>query len=139
MYKKVKISSIYDFSKLIHDEAFGALFSQVIMNEYYKYLFRNTAIYETENISISEVYTSFLYTISIYERDFSKKIHDTFLRDLSKMDQSPFDKSNDKDQKLLDTFDKLVNGVLHEIITNENNIFQSLIYKIYLFKLSLLD
>jgi hypothetical protein len=142
LHGKTKVRSIYDFSKLVHSVEFERLFSDIIMNEYYKYLFKNNSIYEAENISISEIYTSFLYTISIYERDFKKKIHDSFLRDMGLIPEEIFTKEFDEEarkQSTLEFFDALLKTVLGDIITSENNIFQSLIYKLYLFKLSILD
>lgn len=136
MFEKKNIKSIYDFSTLIHDESLLKIFSQVIMNEYYKYLFKNASVYETENISASEVYSSFLFVINIYERDFIKQMHDIFINRIP-------DKSVFSDEKkniiLFELFEKLLNDVLHLIVTNESNIFQTIIYKLYLYKLSLLD
>lgn len=133
---KKSIKTIYEYSKLVHNEAYEKIFSQVIMNEYHKYLFKNTAIYESENISMSEIYVSFLPIISTYERDFKKNIHDIFLLNLPNKDIFADEK---KDVLLFDIFEKLLSDVLHGIITNENNIFQTIIFKLYLFKLSLLD
>ena len=138
LYEKSDIKNLYTFSKLIHDESFEKIFSNIIMNEYIKYLFKNLAVYEAENISMSEVYTSFLYVINIYERDFKKKLHDTFLTKIP--EQKVFKLSNhEKEQHLYKLFDNILDEVLKSIITNENNIFQTILYKLYLFKLSLLD
>lgn len=142
MIRKTAPKSIYEFSKLIHDELFEELFVQIIMNEYYKYLFKNTSIYETENISMAEMYSSFLYTINIYARDFTKKIHDDFLSNSINEIKAKKDLFKDKENaidELTTIYDNLLKNVLSAIITNENNIFQSLIYKLYLFKLSMLD
>jgi hypothetical protein len=136
LYAKKKPKNVYEFSKLLHDPSFNQIFSHVIMNEYYKYLFKNTAVYETENISMSEVYSSFVYTINIYERDFKKKMHDAFLHRIKEVRVFTDPK---KDQLLEELFDNILKMVLQRIITNENNIFSSILYKLYLFKLSLLD
>jgi hypothetical protein len=136
LFEKKVVKNIYEFSTIVHNEELGKIFSQVIMNEYYKYLFKNAVVYETENISMSEIYSSFLFVINIYERDFKKKIHDTFL---NKIPKKEIFSDSKKDVRLVELFEQLLNEVLHSIITNENNIFQTIIYKLYLFKLSLLD
>ncbi len=137
LYDKTKINNLYDYNKLIHDNSYGEIFSRVIMNEYIRYLFKNIAVYESDNISISEIYSSFLFILNIYERDFKKKLHDIFLVNMPNRDIFKMDKKT-KDQTLNNTFDKILSNVLHSIITNENNIFQSILYKLYLFKLSLI-
>jgi hypothetical protein len=136
MLDKASMKTIYDFSVLVHDESFLKIFSQVIMNEYYKYLFKNTSIYETENISVSEVFASFLSVINIYERDFTKHMHDIFITKIP--DKSIFSDGK-KNNILYDLFNDILKDVLSRIITNESNIFQTLIYKLYLYKLSILD
>ena len=69
-------------------------------------------------------------------------IIDNFLRDVSKIPSEIFEKTYNAEERenfLANIFDALLSEVLNEIITNESNIFQSLIYKLYLFKLSILD
>lgn len=136
MFDKKNIKNVYEYSVLIHDEIFVKIFSQVIMNEYYKYLFKNSSIYETENISMSEVYASFLFVLNIYERDFVKKMHDIFL---TKIPDSSIFSDKKKNELLYKLFEDLLDEVLHSIITNENNIFQTILYKLYLYKLSIMD
>ena len=45
----------------------------------------------------------------------------------------------EKEKKLYEEFSSLADYVLQAIITNESNLFQSMMYKLYLFKLSLID
>lgn len=137
-YEKKKSKNLYEFSKLIHDEEFEIIFRQIIMNEYIKYLFKNIVVYETENISMSEVYSSFLHIINLYERDFKKKMHDIFLINMPSRDIFK-NTSVDKDKVLTELFEKILSDVLGMIVTNESNIFQTILYKLYIFKLSLLD
>lgn len=136
LYDKKSPKSVYEFSKLLHNQIFENMFSQILMNEYYKYLFKNISIFETENISLSEVYSSFLYTMNIYERDFKKQMHDVFLTNVPNTEVF---KSDKKDKILVDLFEEILKKVLNLIITNNSNIYQSIMYKLYLFKLSLLD
>lgn len=136
LFAKDEPQNAYEFSKLVHSKEFESIFNHVVMNEYHKYLFRNTSIYEVENISMSEVYASFLYTMNIYERDFKKRLHDTFLLAMPKNEVF---KDPSRSRLLDEIFDDILKKTLQKIITNENNIFQSILYKLYIFKLSLID
>ena len=138
IYAKRSVKNVYEFSKLVHDVEFEAVFSSIIMNEYHKYLFKDLDVYEKEHIDMSEIYSSFLHVINIYERDFNKKMNDYF-KDLY-VEKDIFAKSADeKGADLLSLFDGMIKDILGGIITNNSNIFQTLLYKLYLYKLSILD
>jgi hypothetical protein len=139
LYKK-NINNIYKYSELVHHNEFLKIFSNIIMNEFYIYLLNHIDIYEEENIAVSEIYSSFIPVISKYERDFKKKIHDNFIYIMNSIDEKIFNlNDNEKEKQLYDIFSNILKDTINKIITNENNIFSTLIYKLYLFKLSLLD
>ncbi len=131
-FSKLKASpSLYDLSKFMHDPEYEDIFSRILMDEYCVYMQKNEKTYETELVSSGEIYSSFVYTLHIYSRDFMKKMHDNIVAELSAKNSDSTD--------YLATFEKILNEILHIVITNESNIFQSLQYKLYLFKLSILD
>ena len=110
------------------------------MNEYTHYLVKNNYIYDSENINISEIYISFLPVIDDLQKKFKKQLHDSFSDMYNTMDLQIFNLNDrDKEIQLGDIFSGTMKKVLNNIVTNDSNIFQSLLYKVLLFKLSLVD
>jgi hypothetical protein len=128
---KKKIKTPYDINELFHAEEYKTIFSQTIIREYNKVLYKDINIFESENISISEIYSSFLPVLNIYERDFVKVLHDLFVLKKISPDSSK--------EEITELFDSILDESLNNVMTNDNNLFQSIAYKTYLFKLSLLD
>lgn len=116
--------TLYTFNDIIHSDRIVAGFSDFIMNEYMSYILDKYSLLQDEHVLISDVISSFLHIAHIYERDFKKKLHDVFLE---WSNNAPTDISHD-------TFTDMVEEVLQIIITNENNLFQALMYKVYLTK-----
>lgn len=138
-YKELSLAPIkspYDFSKIAHDESYNYIFNTTIMNEYYKYLFNKTTVYSFEHAPISEIYMSFLYIMNTYQRDFKKKMHDTLMANMPKKELFADENAKYELEKI---FTDITNSVLSSIITNESNLFQSVMYKLSLFKLSILN
>jgi hypothetical protein len=126
---KPSFKTIYDFSKLLHNDEFIKIFTNILVREY------NIIIKKINyDDSIAELYSSFIRDLSIYERDFEKKMHDGFISQIVKIIESDvFSKSkNECDAEFTEIFDSLLLSVLNDIISIEKNIFQSLNYKLYL-------
>ncbi len=141
-YKKLytnKINNLYKFNELIHDESFYQIFSNVVMNEFTNHLIKNLNTLDIENINVAEVYSSFLPTLTRYSRDFRRNMHDKFTASYASMDKQIFS-MNDKDReiKLSSIFSETLRMILEGIVTNNSNLFQSLLYKIMLFRLSII-
>lgn len=127
---KTTFTNIYDFSKLLHNSEFINIFTNILVREYNNIIEK----IDYDNVSIAELYSSFIRDLSIYERDFEKKMHDGFISQITEiMDSNIFSKSQlECDTELTEIFNKLLLSVLTDIISIEKNIFQSLDYKLYL-------
>jgi hypothetical protein len=128
-----KIKDNYTYASIIHNDKFLNIFSDVLTNEFHSYLYKTYDEYLTGHINISEITVSFLNVIYIYQRTFVKEMHDYFKDNLF-----DFDIEGDTILKLKAHFDEMVHVVLDKIITNDSNIYQTIIYKINLLKTTLI-
>ncbi len=124
-YEKSNPKNLYEISKLVHDERVLKLFNQVMMDQFHSHLKNNMNLYESKEISLAEIYSSFIYTMNTYDRDFIKKIHDEFSLEIVKLKDL-----NKKD--VINMFDKILKTSVDTVITLQSNIFQVLHYKLYL-------
>ena len=129
---KFHFKTLYDFIKLVHSEEFAMILTDNLTKQY------NNIIKElsiNKNLT-GELYSSFICDLSIYERDFTKKMHDGLLAQVIEIiNNNIFTKpQNIIDSELAEIFNKLVNTTLNSIIQIEKNIFQSLNYKLSLLK-----
>jgi hypothetical protein len=127
------MKSIFDFSKLIHSSEFSNTFEMIITDYYYNYIEKT---FDLGDISKSEIYTSFANITNIYNRDFNKKIHDEFMKEIPNIAiLNIFENPPQKIKaELLAIFEKLLLDILNVIITIDVNLFQSIDYKIKLLK-----
>ncbi len=141
-YKKLytnKINTLYKFNEMIHDESFYQIFDNVIMNEFTNHLIKNLNTLDIENISVAEIYSSFLPTLNTYSRDFRRGMHDKFTAVYGTLDKQIFAMNDaDRETELSHLFSTTLRTILSGIITNNSNLFQSLLYKILLFRLSIM-
>jgi hypothetical protein len=129
-YKNIQDN--YTYAKIIHNEKFLGIFSDILVREFYSYLYNTYNEYTTGHIKISEIISSFMNVIYINQRIFIKEIHDYFKNKL-------FDFSQDNILiKLKMHFDEMIRYVLDKIITLDNNIYQMILYKINLLKITLI-
>jgi len=129
-YKNIKDN--YTYAKIIHNEKFLAIFSDILIREFYSYLYNTYNDYTSKHIQISEIISSFMNVIYINQRIFVKEIHDYFKNNL-------FDFTQDNILiKLKMHFDEMIRYVLDKIITLDNNIYQMILYKINLLKTTLI-
>ena len=125
-----KIKDNYTYASIIHNDKFLNIFSDVLTNEFHSYLSKTYNEYATGHINISEITVSFLNVIYIYQRTFVKEMHDYFKDNLFNFDI-------DGDSSLQTHFNLMAQKVLNKIITNDSNIYQTIIYKINLLKTTL--
>jgi hypothetical protein len=126
------IKDNYTYGNLIHNEEFLDIFSDVLEREFHNYLYENYSEYLTGHIQISEIICSLLNVIYIYQRTFTKEIHDYFKNNL-------FNFSSDTTlQQIRAHFDEMIRTVLNNIITIESNVYQTILYKINLLKNTLI-
>ena len=127
------LKTLFAFSKLLHNKEFGQIFSNTISNEYNIILNKNSEIYKRNNISISELYISFVRELYISSRDFKKKLHDSLIISIIEiLDNISTTIDMNKEFGLI--FDKLLSDTLNIVISTDKNIFQSLNYKLTLLK-----
>ena len=129
------IKKQYDFSKIIHHDNLIDKFSEVIMEQYYNYVKKDTA--EISKFLGTEIFSTFISNIFIMNRIFIRSIHDNFTK--VKMDNSIFKLNNDmKVKKLSDIFGEILDRTLVKLVSNKSNIFQSMIFKNKIVNLSII-
>lgn len=122
------IKDNYTYASIIHDEKFLNVFSDIIISEFHIYIYDNYDEYTTEHIKLSEVFSSFLNTVYINQRTFIKEIHDYFKN-------NTFDfKEDNIPHRIKNHFDEMNKNVLNKLITEETNLYQTILYKINLLK-----
>jgi hypothetical protein len=129
-----KINDNHDFSKIIHHDTIQEKFSSILIEQYDIYTFKNK-----ENLGdfpFSETLKSFLSNVHWFNRSFIRNLHDLFIK--LKIDKKVF--TYDKVTKKMELY-RIFNGILvdavNQLISDDSNIYQSLIVKNKLLKLSL--
>ena len=133
-YKKGEsIKTTKDIGKIIHNEKLSEIFNRVFIEQYDIYTFKNK-----ENISTfpySETFKTLLAQLGELNRNFIRNIHDKFV--VLDIDKTIFTNSpKDKNSKLKDIFEGIISDVLNALISNKRNIYQALVYKTSLLRLS---
>lgn len=127
-----KINDNYSYAQIIHNDNFLNIFSEILIKEFYTYLYANYDEY-SKRVGLSEVISSFINVIYINQREFTKEFHDYFKNNI--IESTVFEEDNSKKSTLiLYHFDNLLQYVLNKIITNDSNVYQTMIYKINLLK-----
>ncbi len=128
-YKDGKnIKDSYTYALIIHDEEFLNIFSDIIVSEFHAYIYKTYDEYTMGHIQIGEIISTFMNTIYIYQRTFTKEIHDYFK-------DTPFDfESDNVPTRLRSHFNDMTKNTLEKIITGKSNIYQTTLYKINLLK-----
>jgi hypothetical protein len=131
----VKVNDNHDFSKIIHHNDIQEKFSSILIEQYDIYTFKNK-----ENIGdfpFSETLKSFLSNVHWFNRSFIRNLHDLFIK--LKIDKKIFtyDKTTKKIE-LYRLFNVILNEAVNQLISDDSNIYQSLIMKNALLKLSLI-
>jgi hypothetical protein len=124
-----------DIGVIIHHPLLSNIFNSVIIEQYDIYTFKNK-----DNVStfpFSETLKTFLAEVGLLNRNFIRGIHGRFTA--SKLDQKIFSEDNITKKIYLDKlFTEIISPVIKKEINNESNIYQSLIYKTSLLRLSII-
>lgn len=122
-----------DVGTIIHHSNLYNIFNSIIIEQYDIYTFKNK-----ENISsfpFSETLKTFLSELRLLNRNFIRGVHGEFMS--TKLDQNIFSEDNVTKKIYLDKmFTEIIVPVLEKLISDESNIYQSMIYKNSLLKLS---
>ena len=109
------------------------IFNSIIIEQYDIYTFKNK-----ENVStfaFSETLKTFLSTLSLLNRNFIRGLHGKFTS--YSLERTIFSEDNVTKKLYLDKmFTEIIVPVLDKLISNESNVYQSLIYKNSLLNLS---
>jgi hypothetical protein len=129
-----KVKDNHDFSKIVHHDQLQEKFSSILIEQYDIYTFKNK-----ENVGdfpFSETLKSFLSNVHWFNRSFVRGLHDLFIK--LKIDKKIF--TYDKTVRKIELH-RLFNDILvltvNQLISDDSNIYQSLIMKNSLLKLSL--
>lgn len=124
-----------DIGTILHHSMLSDIFNSIILEQYDIYTFKNK-----ENISTfpySESLKTFIAEVNLLNRSFIRGIHNEFTS--TKIDQTIFSENNVKKNTYLNKiFNDILDAVLLKMISDESNIYQSLIYKNALLDLSLI-
>jgi hypothetical protein len=122
------IKDNYTYAKVIHDEKFLCVFSNIITHEFHEFIYNSYDEYRMSHINLSEIMSSFMNTIYINQRSFVKGIHDYF-----KDNQVDF---NDDTTPIIikNHFNVMSKHVLDKLITSDSNLYQTVLYKINILK-----
>lgn len=102
---------------IIHDEVLINSFSDFLINNYISYVVKNCS--DLTTYTINELLKTFLSQLVILRISVQKKLHDEFIAR----------ERNLKDTDILQFFEELLIGVMDQLISVDNNIYLSLIFK----------
>ena len=128
----VLIKTIKDIGSIMHHKTLSNIFNSILIEQYDIYTFKNKE--NTNPFPFSETLKTFLSKISLLNRSFNRGVHGNFID--VKIDQNIFSDNTTKKIFLNKLFNDVITRVLEKLISNESNIYQSLIYKNSLLSLS---
>lgn len=128
LIKSASIKNIQDFSKIVLNKKLIEAFSLSINN--FSSLVDNNLNEKTE------IMASYIYNISMNERDFEKKINDSFKSSIFMINDIISSDTNSESlkRKLFNVFTTILDSVLNTIINIDNSMYQ-----VFKFKNELLD
>ena len=129
------IKGIKDIGSIIHDDRLSDIFSRVFIEQYDLYSKQNEN--NMSNFPKAEIFKTLISQISELNRNFIRNMHDKFiLMDINtELFSEPITKKN---TRLKNIFETVISSVLNILISNKRNIYQSLVYKNSLLKLSVI-
>lgn len=129
-----KIKAYKDIGEIIHDDRIIDIFNSIVIEHYDAYAIKNNV--HNSNFPVSETIQTFLSVIFDMNTEFRRILHDYYIK--TEIDPKIFDINIEaKCLELQIIFKEIVDMVLKKIVSNELNIYQQLIYKNSLLKLSL--
>lgn len=129
-----KIKTFKDIGQIIHDSSLVDIFNSILIEQYDIYAIKNKE--HSSKFPFSETLQTFLSVLFDMNTDFRRLTHDYYIN--TKIDPKILEMPNtSKKIELQNIFKEIINDVLKKIISDNRNIYQELIYKNSLLKLSL--
>lgn len=129
-----KIKTFKDLGQVIHSARLIDTFNSILVEQYDIYAIKNKE--QSSQFPFSETLQTFLSVLFDMNTDFRRLIHDYFIK--IKVDPKLFTESSVAKKLQLQTiFKEIITQLLEKIINDERNIYQELIYKNSMLKLSL--
>jgi hypothetical protein len=127
-----KIKTHKDLGQIIHDKELSDIFNSIIVEQYDLYTFKKKE--NVSNFAFSETLKTFLSQLHLLNRDFIRNMHDNFVA--TRIDNKIFEDNRTKNIFARKLCEDIIKTTLEKMISNESNIYQGLIYKTSLLKLS---
>jgi hypothetical protein len=119
------IKTNIDIGKIIHSEELTNMLVPIFIDQYKLYL-KNKTI--SNKFQPSELLHTLLNQLKLVKREFIREIHTRFTE--VEIDSHIFNlTSSKKNQELEKIFSGIIALVIDKLVSNENNVYQSLIYK----------
>jgi hypothetical protein len=129
-----KILTYKDIGTIAHSPQLVDVFNSILIEQYDIYAIKNRE--HDSKFPFSETLQTFLSVLYNMNTDFRRLMHDYYVR--TKIDEKLLSEANDlKKLHLVEIFKEIIKNALVKIISDERNIYQGLIYKNSLLKLSL--
>lgn len=129
-----KIKNFKDIGTIAHSPKLVDVFNSILVEQYDIYAIKNRE--HSSKFPFSETFQTFLSVLNDMNTDFRRLIHDYYVR--TKIEERLLTEDDTiKAAGIIEIFKDILNNVLQKIINNERNIYQELIFKNSLLKLSL--
>lgn len=129
-----KIQTLKDIAQIIHSEKLIDVFNSILIEQYDIYAIKNKE--HSSDFPFSETLQTFLAVLFNMNIDFRRLLHDYYIK--TKIDKKLLSENEiSKQLKLRNIFKEIIDQVLKKIINDERNIYQELVFKNSLLKLSL--
>lgn len=130
-----KITTFKDIGSIIHSNKLVDVLNSILIEQYDIYAIKNKD--NTNNFPFSETLQTFLSVLSHMNTDFRRLMHDYYT--IAKIDCKIFsEKGLNKKIQLKEIFKDIIRETLLKIISDKRNIYQELLYKNNILRLSLI-
>lgn len=129
-----KIKTHKDLGQIVHDKELSNIFNSILVEQYDIYTFKNKE--NVSNFPFSETLKTFLSQLYMLNRDFVRHMHDNFIA--THIDDKIFDSESTRNKNIFvrKLCEDVIKTTLDKLISNESNVYQGLIYKTNMLKLS---
>jgi hypothetical protein len=134
-YKNGKKLDEVAFGQIVHSERIQNIFTNSLIGQYNTHILQSK-IYEVDDgvdkkFTNSEVFSSFLVTLHTLLREFKKELHTLYIK--YRPSESLFEDTVDINIRLVELlkiFENIVGDALKNTVTDDSNIYQSILFKL---------